>query len=164
MSANRLSAIVCIAVCLSIAIMKMLFPTVYDLIGSSCLVLVGMSLLAVCLIFCAIPYMQCCHSPSNKLEVVSTPVINKKFHSDDYLPTYEESELDFKSECHTSSIGKSSIIHGESVESPAQVKVSLPSISPVTIVALDIEWKEITEIVTETAETEMRSRPTTNSL
>ena len=33
MSAGRLSAIACVAVCLSIGIMKMLFPTVYDLIG-----------------------------------------------------------------------------------------------------------------------------------
>ena len=62
MSPSRLLAIVYIAVGLSIGLMKIHLPTVYDFIGPSCLVLVGLSLLAVFLIFCASPYTQCCNA------------------------------------------------------------------------------------------------------
>ncbi len=62
MSPGRLLAIVYIAVGLSIGLMKIHLPTVYDFIGPSCLVLVGLSLLAVFLIFCASPYTQCCNA------------------------------------------------------------------------------------------------------
>jgi hypothetical protein len=58
MSPGRLLAIVYIAVGLSIGLMKIHLPTVYDFIGPSCLVLVGLSLLAVFLIFCASPYVH----------------------------------------------------------------------------------------------------------
>jgi hypothetical protein len=58
-SAGRFSAIVCILITLTTGLMKALFPAVYDLIGSFCLVLVGLSMLAVCVIYCAIPYVHC---------------------------------------------------------------------------------------------------------
>ena len=85
MSVGRLSAMICIAVGLSIGLMKTLFPNVYDLIGSSCLVLVGMSLLAVCIIFCAIPYMQCCHA---RKSFSTLPFLKRKSVTYQFIPRY----------------------------------------------------------------------------
>lgn len=149
MSAGGLAAAVCIAVGFSIGLLKTLFPSVYDLIGSSCLVLVGMSLLVICLIFCAAPYMHCCNSPPKKIEVDSRPTqnIDSKLPTDGLPPTYEESEMDFTSESDTSSTDKTSIIDSKSAiveishskEPPAPVITPLPSHTPMPSVAINIE-------------------------
>ncbi|XP_046639794.1 uncharacterized protein LOC124320928 isoform X2 [Daphnia pulicaria] len=52
--------------------MKALFPAVYDLIGSSCLVLAGLSVIAICIIYCVIPNIHS-NSLSNKSKADSTP-------------------------------------------------------------------------------------------
>lgn len=57
-TAGRFLAIVCILITLTTGLMKALFPAVYDLIGSFCLVLVGLSMLAVGMIYCVIPYVR----------------------------------------------------------------------------------------------------------
>ena len=57
-TAGRFLAIVCILITLTTGLMKALFPAVYDLIGSFCLVLVGLSMLAVGIIYCVVPYVR----------------------------------------------------------------------------------------------------------
>lgn len=94
MSAGGLAAAVCIAVGFSIGLMKTLFPSVYDLIGSSCLVLVGMSLLVVCLIFCAAPYMHCFNSRELLLaETIKNLHISLINSLDVYLQLLKKSRL-----------------------------------------------------------------------
>ncbi|XP_046439775.1 uncharacterized protein LOC124190933 isoform X1 [Daphnia pulex] len=148
MSAGGLAAAVCIAVGFSIGLMKTLFPSVYDLIGSSCLVLVGMSLLVVCLIFCAAPYMHCFNSPPKKIEIDSSiQKIDSEFPTDGLPPTYEESEMDFTSESDTSSTDKTSIFDSKSAiveisyskEPPAPVITPPPSLAQMSSVAIDME-------------------------
>ncbi|XP_046439776.1 uncharacterized protein LOC124190933 isoform X2 [Daphnia pulex] len=107
-----------------------------------------MSLLVVCLIFCAAPYMHCFNSPPKKIEIDSSiQKIDSEFPTDGLPPTYEESEMDFTSESDTSSTDKTSIFDSKSAiveisyskEPPAPVITPPPSLAQMSSVAIDME-------------------------
>ncbi|XP_046639795.1 uncharacterized protein LOC124320928 isoform X3 [Daphnia pulicaria] len=78
--AGRFSVVVFILITLTTGLMKALFPAVYDLIGSSCLVLAGLSVIAICIIYCVIPNIHS-NSLSNKSKADSTPKTSKESHT-----------------------------------------------------------------------------------
>ncbi|XP_046439218.1 uncharacterized protein LOC124190547 isoform X2 [Daphnia pulex] len=78
--AGRFSVVVFILITLTTGLMKALFPAVYDLIGSSCLVLAGLSVIAICIIYCVIPNIHS-NSLSNKSKADSTPRTSKESHT-----------------------------------------------------------------------------------
>nr|CAH0105986.1 unnamed protein product [Daphnia galeata] len=70
-TAGRFLAIVCILITLTTGLMKALLPAVYDLIGSFCLVLVGLSMLAVGMIYCVVPYVRFPFNSRNQPQVIN---------------------------------------------------------------------------------------------
>nr|CAH0112499.1 unnamed protein product [Daphnia galeata] len=138
MSPGRLLAIVYIAVGLSIGLMKIhLPPPVCDFIGPSCLVLVGLSLLAVFLIFCASPYTQCCNSPSNKIEIVSssTPKMENEPRSDNNHQSLTDEASIADSESVTVDI--------QHIAEQSQMKTSQPILPSIFSVGIDMEITEL---------------------